>query len=114
MNSLPLTYATRRLGAPKNWDHERDGLCHTLDICDRDGWMISAWTPSAAELKRLNEGLPVFLHIQGVTHPVVSLHVPEPTPGAAVTCRARSNAIGSEGQCLLCGACQGVRGRCRA
>jgi hypothetical protein len=78
MNSLPLADATRRLGAPKNWDHATDGLCHTLEICDRDGWMISAWAPTAAELKRLNEGKPLFLHIQGQVHPVVSLHVPEP------------------------------------
>lgn len=73
MNSVPLSDATRRLGAPKDWDHERDGICHTLEICDRDGWMISAWRPTAAELKRLNEGQPLFLMIQGTIHPVVSL-----------------------------------------
>lgn len=75
MKAIPLTDATRRLGAPNGWDHERDGLCHTLEICDRDGWMISAWQPSPAELKRLNEGKPVFLFIQGTVHPVVSLDV---------------------------------------
>lgn len=75
MNSLPLADATRRLGAPANWNHERDGLCHTLEICDRDGWMISAWQPTPAELKRINEGQPIFLWIQGVAHPVVSLSV---------------------------------------
>lgn len=77
MNSTPLDQPTRRLGAPKQWDHERDGLCHTLEILDRDGWMISAWQPTPAELKRLNEGKPIFLHIQGVAHPVVSLSVGE-------------------------------------
>lgn len=75
MNSLPLSDATRRLGAPKNWDHESDGLCHTLEICDRDGWMISAWQPSPAELDRIKSGQPIFLFIQGAVHPVVSLAV---------------------------------------
>lgn len=75
MNSIPLTDATRRLGAPAGWDHERDGLCHTLEICDRDGWMISAWRPSEAELQRLIAGEPLFLHIQGRSHPVVGMTV---------------------------------------
>lgn len=77
MNSMELTDATRRLGAPAEWDHEKDGICHTLDILDRDGWMISAWQPTAAELARLQEGKPIFLHIQGSVHPVVALSVGE-------------------------------------
>lgn len=75
MDAVPLADATRRMAAPKKWDHEKDGICHTLDICYRDGWMISAWAPTKAELKSLNEGKPVFLWIQGTTHPVVSLSV---------------------------------------
>jgi hypothetical protein len=75
MRSMPLTDATRRLGAPANWNHETDGICHTLDICDRDGFMISGWLPTDAERKRLAEGAPLFLHIQGRAHPVVSLTV---------------------------------------
>lgn len=54
MKSVPLDNPTRRLGAPKNWDHASDGLCHTLEIVDRDGWMISAWKPTEAELKRIH------------------------------------------------------------
>jgi hypothetical protein len=75
MNSVPLLNATRRLGAPAGWDHARDGICHTLEIRDQDGWMISAWRPTAAELKRLNEGQPLFLGIQGSIHPVVSISI---------------------------------------
>jgi hypothetical protein len=75
MNSIPLTDATRRLGAPLNWNHETDGICHTLEICDRDGWMISAWMPTDAERQRIAEGAAVFLHIQGISHPVVGMSV---------------------------------------
>lgn len=75
MNSIQLTDATRRLGAPANWNHETDGICHTLEICDRDGFMISGWMPTDAERKRITEGAPIFLHIQGRVHPVVGLSV---------------------------------------
>jgi len=75
MNSIPLEKPDRRLGAPSNWNHETDGICHTLDIWDRDGFMISGWRPSAAELAKLNAGEPLFLHIRGTVHPVVALSV---------------------------------------
>ncbi|KRR25944.1 hypothetical protein [Bradyrhizobium retamae] len=75
MNSIPLIDATRRLGAAPNWNHETDGICHTLDICDRDGFMISGWMTTDAERKRIADGAPIFLHIQGRVHPVVSLTV---------------------------------------
>lgn len=75
MNSIQLLDATRRLGAPPNWNHETDGICHTLEICDRDGFMISGWLPTEAERKRIAEGAPIFLHIQGITHPVVAMSV---------------------------------------
>ena len=77
MDPMELTDATRRLGAPAEWNHEKDGICHTLDIHDRDGWMISAWQPTEAELARIAEGKPIFLHIQGSAHPVVALSVGE-------------------------------------
>ena len=75
MNTLPIENATRRLGAPSAWAHDESGICHTLEIVDQGGWMISAWLPSAAELKRLCEGQPLFLYVQGSTHPVVALTV---------------------------------------
>lgn len=77
MIALPIENATRRLGAPKQWDHAEEGICHTLEIVDRDGWMISAWKPSPAEIMRLAAGAPMFLHIQGASHPVVALVVGE-------------------------------------
>lgn len=76
MKSLPIENATRRLGAPKEWDHAQEGICHTLDIIDTDdGYMMSAWQPTPKELARLNAGEPLFLYIQGRTHPVVGFSV---------------------------------------
>lgn len=77
MKALPLTNATRRLGAPPDWDHERQGPCHPLEICDVDGFMVSCWQPTDDELRRLNAGVPVSLQIRGNVHPVVALHVPD-------------------------------------
>jgi hypothetical protein len=79
VNSIQLSDATRRLGAPKDWNHETDGICHTLEICDRDGWMISAWRPTEAEIERIRRGAPIFLHVQGVSHPVVGFSIGEAT-----------------------------------
>lgn len=76
MKSLPIENATRRLGAPKSWDHSEEGICHTLDIIDTDdGYMMSAWQPSEKELARMNAGEPLFLYIQGRAHPVVGFSV---------------------------------------
>lgn len=39
--------------------------------------MSSAWIPTPDELKRLNEGQPIHLHVWGNGHPPVALSVPE-------------------------------------
>lgn len=75
MTPIQLTDCTRRFKAPKDWDAEKHGECQTLEIHDRGGFMISAWMPSPDELKLLNDGKPVFLHIHGDIHPVVALSV---------------------------------------
>lgn len=75
MKSLNLANCTRRLGAPRNWEHDKDGICHTLEICDVNGWMVSAWQPTEKERQLIIEGHPIFLFIQGSVHPVVSLGV---------------------------------------
>lgn len=87
MHSLPLTDATRRMAPPANWNHATQGICHTLEIADVDGWMISAWHASENERAAIAEGKPIFLHIQGTLHPVVGLSVesPDNKPVAAIT-----------------------------
>jgi hypothetical protein len=80
MKSIPLQNPDRRLGAPSSWNHETDGICHTLEIWLRDGEMISAWQPTDAERQRIADGAPVFLHIQGHSHPVVGMSVGDATP----------------------------------
>ena len=67
--------ATRILGAPKDWDHERRGICEGLPILDHpEGWQISEWRPTAEELWKLTAGGSVRLWIMG-PHPVVALDV---------------------------------------
>lgn len=80
MKPLPIEGCTRRMGAPGDWDHEKDGICHTLEILDvvddrQTHWMLSAWLPSEKELELLKQGRPIFLYIQGSRHPVVSMEV---------------------------------------
>jgi hypothetical protein len=75
LKSLSLTDVTRRFTAPTSWNVDRDGPCRTLEICDHEGFMISAWAPSTEERARIAAGAPLFLHIQGYTHPVVAMAV---------------------------------------
>jgi hypothetical protein len=78
MKSLALTDVTRRIGEPPDWNEERDGPCRPLEVCDHEGFMISAWAPSSeAERERIAAGAPIFLHLRGVTHPVVAMAVGE-------------------------------------
>jgi hypothetical protein len=77
MRPVSLESPTRRLGAPSSWDHAEDGICHTLEILDHDGWMISAWEPTPQERERLAAGARIFLQVQGTRHPVVAMQVEE-------------------------------------
>lgn len=72
--------ATRTLGAPPEWDNEKNGHCSALPIRDVRGpdeshWMISAWQPSIEELQMLARGESIKLWIQGTLHPVVAMSV---------------------------------------
>lgn len=79
MIPVRIAGATRRLGAPVDWDAETSGPCSHLpirdDVIDGLPYMTSRWEPTPAELACLREGLPVELRILGVEHPVISLIV---------------------------------------
>lgn len=79
---------TRVLGAPANWDPDRDGHCGGLAIRDEaEGpmpLMVSAWEPTPAELAALNSGGRVMLRLVGVGHPPVMIWA-EPSPPLSTT-----------------------------
>lgn len=81
MNPQKIKNKTRSLGAPKEWDHNLDGPCETLDI--RDGLlngsscMFSLWLPTPEELALLNKGVPVTVSIVGTMHPPIAVYVEE-------------------------------------
>ena len=72
--------ATRELGAPKDWNSERDGDCGALAILDwqpteGQNAMTSAWFPTPDEVRQINAGQPVYLTVWGTMHPPVMLGV---------------------------------------
>lgn len=73
-----VEHSTRTLGKPKDWD-ESKGPCMGLPIRDlatpHGNCMVSAWTPSPAEVAAINRGEPVLLFVFGLCHPVVSIGV---------------------------------------
>lgn len=72
---------TRFLGVPKDWDKSK-GHCGTLPVRDMQtdfgNCMVSAWLLSRDEISALTQGAPLYLHIFGVSHPVVGLSVGVP------------------------------------
>lgn len=82
-----ITGATRRFGAPTNWDATQNGPCGTLVIRDEIvqgcAYMTSAWLPSQEEIAKLAAGAPLLLSINGTVHPVVMLGVGEPPSAPA-------------------------------
>jgi hypothetical protein len=73
-----IAETTRDLGKPRDWD-ESKGKCGSLPIRDEQrlygNVMVSAWQPTPAELKRLNDGANIELTIVGIVHPPVSVEV---------------------------------------
>lgn len=73
MEIVKIEGATRVLGAPADWDHNKVE-CVGLPIVDHpEGWMISEWRPTHEELRALIEGGTVRLWVGGTVHPVVSV-----------------------------------------
>lgn len=70
-----ISGATHNLGAPKDWNPERDGDCCHLAVRvvaePGTGCLFeSAWEPTPAELKALNEGGSIVLRVIGGQPPV--------------------------------------------
>ena len=62
--------------APPGMDNCQDLKVHVYD--DGDIRIItSAWIPTVEEVERIKAGQPIWLHIYGNAHPVVSMTVPE-------------------------------------
>lgn len=78
MRSLRMKQPSMRVGAPLDWNEERDGPCGALDVQvfnDPLPCMMSAWRPNKEELALLNAGKPLLFFVYGNVHPVVSLEV---------------------------------------
>lgn len=72
---------TRVLGAPVEWDKDRDGSCSSLAIADVEtqagNAMESAWLPLPDELERLIAGAVVKVGLLGRVHPPIYVSVGE-------------------------------------
>ena len=76
MNPVIIPNHTRALGAPRDWDAERDGECGVLVIRDAPcGAMLSHWLPTDDEMTALLEGAAIELSVFGRNHPPVMLSV---------------------------------------
>ena len=66
-------YTNKVLGAPENWDSEKDGECIGLPVqCDEECY-YSWWAVDWKNRLKILFGKPVRLTIFSVSHPPVSL-----------------------------------------
>lgn len=72
---LPLKFleSNHNLGAPKDWDSEKDGDCAHLPVHYDGESFFSLWRPTKEEIDLLKEGGAVYLRVVGSSHPVVAL-----------------------------------------
>lgn len=88
MIPVRIAGATRNLGAPPNWNPDRDGPCSHLPIRDevigQVPYMTSRWELTPDEIARVQTGAPIELSIVGQAHPVVSLAIAEAATPATV------------------------------
>lgn len=77
MNPSKIQGANAALGAPEDWDADKQGECATLPvrINAEAGTIESAWEPSDEEKAAIAAGRPVILTIWGRLHPPVSVNV---------------------------------------
>lgn len=72
---------SRRIGAPRDWDHELDGECGAIFVVDSIdtlsgmNFMYSVYKPTDDEIEELKNGGVIRLGIMGKAHPVFQLGV---------------------------------------
>jgi hypothetical protein len=72
---------SRRIGAPRDWNHELDGACGAIFVLDSIdtlsgmNFMYSVYKPTDEEIEELKNGGVIRLGIMGHSHPVFQLGV---------------------------------------
>jgi hypothetical protein len=74
MTPVKINQHSHKFIRPDNWDEEAHGPCGDLYVRVEEGVCESAWRPSRAELKALQEGHAVILRVYG-RQPPVALYV---------------------------------------
>lgn len=81
MDVVQIKDASRRIGAPIDWDPSIHGHCGVLPVIDDRingiNFMVSFWRPTKEEIEALQNGAVLQLHVAGAVHPVVAMAVSE-------------------------------------
>jgi hypothetical protein len=67
---MRIAGATHTLGAPKEWDNERDGHCGRLAVRKVGNVYESAWELTPEEIEAINQGGHIVLRVVGGQPPV--------------------------------------------
>jgi hypothetical protein len=75
MEPVQFKGQTHVLGAPANWNGERDGECFGLPVLVASGGFTSVWKPTSDDIIAMSQGESIVLFVHGKVHPVVSMSV---------------------------------------
>lgn len=76
MTPINFEQSTRTLGAPLDWDEERNGPCGGLPVWDDGERLVSCWRPTWRERLVILFGGPVWLSVFARGHPPVAVIAP--------------------------------------
>ena len=94
MNAEHFPEANDVLKAPPGVPGDR---CYDLPIYRYPGGFVSCWRPTKEDIKRIAMGEPIFLHVEGHTHPPLVLTTETPfVPEQATPDRAAEIAAGAD------------------
>lgn len=97
MNAEHFPEANDVLKAPPGVPGDR---CYDLPIHRYAGGVISCWRPTKEDIKRIAMGEPIYLHVEGLTHPPLVLMTETPfMPPLANQERLREIAEGAPACC---------------
>ena len=87
------------LKAPPGVPGER---CYDLPIYRYPGGLVSCWRPTREDIKRIVMGDPIWLHVEGLTHPPLVLMTETPFVTEQATPERAEEIANGSNACLSC------------
>jgi hypothetical protein len=99
MNAEQFPESNDVLKAPPGVPGDR---CYDLPIYRYSGGVISCWRPTLEDIKRIVMGEPIYLHVEGPTHPPLMLMTATPFVPAMASAEREAEITAGAEACQTC------------